>query len=70
MTSKFKLKHIIRSVLSRPFGCRLARDAVAVGSRIIDWGHSSPPQQVAGGEIRNATGAAGLMHEIGINRSE
>ena len=53
VTSKFKLKQIIGSVLSRAFVCRLACVAAAIGSRVIDWGRLTPTalQQVAGGEI-------------------
>ena len=38
VTSKFKLKRIIGSVLSRAFVCRLSRVAAVIGSRVIDCG--------------------------------
>ena len=64
MTSKFKIKQIIGSVLSRAFVCRLARVAAAIGSRVIDWERLTPPPQVAGDEtpqqLQGVSFAAGL----------
>ena len=50
MTSKFKLKHIIGSVLAGAFFCRIARVAPAIGTRVIDWGAFNP--RLAGGGVR------------------
>ena len=54
---KNQLKHIIGSVLSRAFVCRLARVAATIGFQVINWGRSTP---LASSGCRNTPAAAGL----------
>ena len=54
--------------MSQPFVCRLARLAVAIGSRVIGWGRLTPPPPVSG-EWRNIPETVRLASKIVIHAS-